>query len=234
MRAPDWTDDAAYAVLGSLDPSALAWEFLRRNSRYQEAVAQGRRVEAFGLRFPVDPELGADDAQPIWITSAAPGVSVELTPIDRSEATVQRLCERGGWSREAEDGLHLRFPNGLQALIPGAVSAMQPLAAVLPINDHFASRLHAACALRRGLLGPWSDLGLLSRARRVRLSRTLRAHDGRQEGASYRDIAKVVLGEVFEDSVRWRTSSARATAIRLCTAGRELVAGSYKRLLGGG
>lgn len=33
---PDWRSSADYAYLNELDPSELAWEFLRRNPEYQK------------------------------------------------------------------------------------------------------------------------------------------------------------------------------------------------------
>jgi hypothetical protein len=61
--APDWRSPSAYAYLDQLDPSGLAWEFLRRNPDYQRkyrtvirnpARAELSEVVAqrWGLRFP--------------------------------------------------------------------------------------------------------------------------------------------------------------------------------------
>jgi hypothetical protein len=58
----------------------------------------------------------------------------------------------------------------------------------------------------------------------------LRALDGRATAASYREIARDVLGAMVDPS-SWRTSSARDVAIRLCRAGRRLAEGGYLMLL---
>ena len=62
--ALDWRSPAAYAYLDKLNPSELAWEFLRRNSDYQRdyrAAATGATGEPefseqvalrWGLPFP--------------------------------------------------------------------------------------------------------------------------------------------------------------------------------------
>jgi hypothetical protein len=59
----------------------------------------------------------------------------------------------------------------------------------------------------------------------------LRALDGRAAEASYREVADVVLGERFEDSMSWRTSSARDVAIRLCRGAAKLMREGYLTLL---
>ena len=61
--APDWRSPSAYAYLDQLDPSGLAWEFLRRNPDYQREYRTVTRNPArtelsetiqrrWGLRFP--------------------------------------------------------------------------------------------------------------------------------------------------------------------------------------
>ena len=39
---PDWRDASAYAPLAGADPAAIAWEWLRRNARYQSCHAAWR------------------------------------------------------------------------------------------------------------------------------------------------------------------------------------------------
>jgi hypothetical protein len=83
------------------------------------------------------------------------------------------------------------------------------------------------------LKGGWARVGALSSARRARLRRTLRALDGRTGGASYRQIASMLFGEPRGSEASWRTSSLRASVIRLCASGRKLARGGYARLLSG-
>ncbi|WP_430425125.1 transcriptional regulator domain-containing protein [Phenylobacterium sp.] len=65
MPPRDWRVASDYAALGGLDPSSLAWEFLRRNPQYQTeyrlAVGGcephtpgpgGGLAPRWGLRFP--------------------------------------------------------------------------------------------------------------------------------------------------------------------------------------
>jgi hypothetical protein len=230
----DWTRDDDYAWLEALDASGLAWEALRRNLAYREAFAAGAETVRFGLRFPLDPALSAQRCDPIWRWEMAATVCVLFAPAPASGATVERLVRAAGVRRLDEDGLHLRFAGGWQAVLPPLAAPAQPLGAVLPFGRDLAVRILAARALGRGLAGRWSAAGRLSRARRRRLARALRAHDAHAAGAGYREIAEVVLREAFAGSTAWRMSSARAAAIRLCAIGRRLTRGGHLALLGRG
>jgi hypothetical protein len=233
MTAADWTRDEDYTWLEALDASGLAWEFLRRNPDYGEAFRSGRDVGSFGLCFPVDPALSAREADPLWRWEMGPAVSVLFAPAPASGATRARLERAAVFRRGAEEGLHLRFPGGWQALLPPLGEAAQPLGAVLPFGRELVTRILSARAVAGGLAGRWSAAGRLSRPRRARLARAVRALDAHAAGASYREIAGDVLGEAFAASQLWRTSSARAVAIRLRAVGLSLVRGGYARLLGG-
>lgn len=233
MAAGDTAQGAEGDGLDGLDPSALAWEMLRRNPAYREAFASGADLSDFGLQFALDPDLPASRVDPLWRPELAPAVAVRFTPVVVSAATARRLQQACVFSRSNEAGLHLRFPGGLQACLPSSIDLDQPVGAVLPLGRDLAVRILLARAMQRGLFGRWSALPRLSRARRLRLVRALRAHDLRLAGAAYREIAARLLGADFQRSMDWRTSSARATAIRLCASGRELVSGGYLALLGG-
>lgn len=67
---------------------------------------------------------------------------------------------------------------------------------------------------------------------KARLIPALQALDGRQSGASYRAIARVLYGEDRIASEFWKTSSLRDTTIRLVRRGLFLMRGGYRRLLG--
>src|SRR4030088_2833024 len=66
MPRSDWRSPAAYASVSDLDPSGLAWEFLRRNPEYRredravsEEAHSNDQTEAvacpWGMRFCVAP-----------------------------------------------------------------------------------------------------------------------------------------------------------------------------------
>ncbi|HQT72602.1 MAG TPA: DUF6499 domain-containing protein [Acidiphilium sp.] len=61
MSKEDWRSKAAYQYAEALDPSGLAWEFLRRNPDYQADFETGAPhaergtsdpARRWGLRFP--------------------------------------------------------------------------------------------------------------------------------------------------------------------------------------
>jgi hypothetical protein len=133
--------------------------------------------------------------------------------------------------RTAEDGLFLRLALGPQLILPAGADLTAPMAAILPLDEHFAVRSAAAIRLYATLKSGAPPSTRLSAERRRRFKRMLRALDGREDGASYRDIAEQVLGARIADSATWRRSSARDVAIRLCRIGARLVRGGYLALL---
>lgn len=194
------------------------------------------RVEA-GLRpvggcgFPVDPVLEAGAAPVFWRAEIAPAVVVRLAPVPGEGRHALSLVGAEAVQRIAEDGLHLRLTGGPQLVLPVGADLSSSMAAVLALDDHFPVQLAAAQRLYLGLRSGVWPAERLPPTRRSRLNRILRALDGRDAGASYRDIAEHVLGVRIAESAAWRTSSAREVAIRLCRAGARLVRGGYLALL---
>jgi hypothetical protein len=167
-----------------------------------------------------------------WTFDAAPAIVVKLAPAgsDRPAAPDPTCIALD--RRRAGDGLHLRLAGGLQVLVPSGLGPQAAIAALLPLDDRFEARAVAAArlyALLAGSAGP--RMGPISRDRRLRLRRMLRALDARAQGASYREIAEHVLGARFTDSLAWRTSPARDAAIRLWRSGLNYARGGYLALL---
>lgn len=62
----DWRHGKSYDYVDELDPASLAWEFLRRNRKYQDdykdipkqkrETASDQLTNIWGLRFPGLPE----------------------------------------------------------------------------------------------------------------------------------------------------------------------------------
>lgn len=105
-------------------------------------------------------------------------------------------------------------------------------AIIIPLDDWFVSRLAYATALWGALQkGVWRDPFEPSRARRLRLILGLRAIDGRDDGASYRDLAKALYGA---DSVpagpSWKTHDLRSRIMRLVSDANDLRASRYLSL----
>lgn len=233
----DWTRDEDYADIPQLDDGGLAWEFLRRNPDYVRDFAAGEPVGRWGLAAPADPERSALEARPLWRWDFAPSVVVRLTgspPTARDDGLVMHeLRDEAAEARLGAGGLQLRFSNGLQALVEAGTEEGERLAVVIPLDGDFLARATAARLLRSGMTGGWRRISALSAPRRARLALTARALDAREARASYREIAHGLLREPPRASLDWRTSTARAFVIRLCSVGRNLARGGYLGLLRG-
>ncbi len=107
-------------------------------------------------------------------------------------------------------------------------------AALLPFDEHFATRAAAALRVWRALVGrkPGSDPQALTTQRRSRLVLALRALDGRLEHASYRQLAEALFGPLsLRGDADWNNHDLRDRTIRLARLGLELSRGGYRRLL---
>lgn len=71
----------------------------------------------------------------------------------------------------------------------------------------------------------------MSRQKRQRARKSLRAVDGRKDGASYRMIAEVLFPAHRITLATWKSNALRETIIRLARDGFQLVAGGYRALL---
>jgi hypothetical protein len=235
MAPRDWRNPADYADLAALDLASLAWEFLRRNPQYRldyagRALGRAEALRRWGLRFALAPDREAQGAPLFWRAEIAPAHVLLLTVSPLGGLTAADLALRAAAAREAEDGLHLRFRDGVQVIVPAGTPSDAPLAGTAALDPGLGVRLTGLGALERGLAdrGPGPDpLSPQGRARAVQM---LRALDARAAGASYRDVAERVLGRAVEGG-GWRTAPARDVAIRLCRAARRLMGGGYLGLL---
>jgi hypothetical protein len=112
----------------------------------------------------------------------------------------------------------------------------QPLALVLPFDDHLPIRAAAALQLWARAFERTAKQGdplALTRQRCDRLALMLRALDGHLADASYREIAEVLFGARRLESEAWRTSSLRDQTIRLVRDGIALMRAGYRKLLRG-
>lgn len=113
----------------------------------------------------------------------------------------------------------------------------QPLAAIVPLDQDFVTRIASLLRFHRILFG--QSAGPLPRGwpltayRRTRLGLMLRALDLRLAGATYRDIA-IALGKSEADrlpATEWKTSAARSFVYRLVRDATRLMNGDYRKLL---
>jgi hypothetical protein len=111
-----------------------------------------------------------------------------------------------------------------------------PLAAVIPFDAHVPQRVEAALHLWLSLTASAPPpVAPLTAQQRRRLILMLRALDGWQQHASYREIAAVLLDPLVRSQSRreWLTSPRRAQIIRLVRDAIRRMRGGYRDLLRG-
>jgi hypothetical protein len=186
--------------------------------------------------FPFDPDERADQTPPVWLPHLAPAV-VLLAPAPeqfreaRSIVTLPQI-----FLRAAGDGEY-RVVGSPQdrtsvVLIGGATAAM-PVAAVIPLDQHFPARADAALSLWQALAKrSISAADSLTPSRRRRLMLALRALYGHLAGEAYRTIAQGLFGERRVPSgASWKTHDLRDRTIPLVRTGLNLMRGGYLELL---
>jgi hypothetical protein len=103
----------------------------------------------------------------------------------------------------------------------------------LPLDRDFEFRAAAGTRLWRGLNSRPQGAAphAISAHRRRRIALALRASDARTDGATYREIAEVLLPAQRIPERDWRTHELRDRIIRLVKTGFALVQGGYRALL---
>lgn len=103
----------------------------------------------------------------------------------------------------------------------------------LSLDRDFEFRVDASRRLCRGLTGrpQGAPLHAISAHRRRRIALALRTSDARTDGATYRDIAEVLLPAQRIPKREWATHEARDRIIRLVKTGFALVQDGYRALL---
>lgn len=232
-RPPGEGVGGGWRAFANLTVPGFAWEFLRRNPEYRsEYGSRGARIDhRWGLRFPVDPKLSADEADVFWRAEIAPGIVLPIIGEDHQAANRLQEKQIVGVPRRADDGVHFRLIAGLQLLVQRATASPGPVLVVLSLDQDFGVRVRAVEALDRAVRGRGAPKSRLTAAQRSRLARMLVALDGAERHDSYRDIARSIFGDERVDREPWRTASIRDATIRLVRSGRSLMRGGYLRLL---
>ena len=138
--------------------------------------------------------------------------------------------------RHTDDGWHvvLRISGVVHRIwLTGAPRSDVFYSLNLPLDDQFDVRALAALRLWRSLIGrtPGDDPSGLTAQRRERLIQALRALDGRNDGATYRDIAGALFGAGRIPERAWKTHDLRGRTIRLVATGYDMMRGGYRKLL---
>lgn len=159
------------------------------------------------------------------LTAAPPSLTRPLPDLSR-------LPERTAVS--ARDGRHALLGGDapLQLWRLPTCSPADLPAVVIPLDASLPARLAAALELWRRLQGEAPRPVRLPPLRRWRLAYGLLALDGRQAGASHREIARALFGsERITSRSEWKESSLRTRTMRLVADATSLMRGGYRELL---
>ncbi|HQS11073.1 MAG TPA: DUF2285 domain-containing protein [Xanthobacteraceae bacterium] len=116
-------------------------------------------------------------------------------------------------------------------LLLSGVDLTATIAALIPFDDDLPGRIEALNRLWHAHRGkPVPPDTRITRQQRGRLRLMLQACDGRNRGASYRDIAEAIFGTERVAADPWKTSPLRDRVIGLVEGGTSLIAGGYLRL----
>ena len=144
------------------------------------------------------------------------------------------------FSVDRDDGRHILWREADDEhriwILPDAPPTAS-VAAVVPFDKDVPRRLESVLRLWQRLTGcaPTPPACGLTSQQRRRLILMLRAFDGRQQHATYRELAAVLIDPDARNQSRrdWLTSSRRAQIIRIVKDGIRRVYGGYRELLRG-
>jgi hypothetical protein len=254
----DWRTPADEAEDETLQYPDIAIGYLSRNPRYradyQRALdlvekgvvdadaATADLIGRWGMSFRAAPASAFDPKQAVSKPELSPAsVVMEPAPVGFTEARPLEAHALGAVRARMTIGddthLILADPGGDHRLwIRGQPD--RPLAFMLPYGGDLKTRLAAAERLRRRLRG--ISCGppplLMTATKRHRLLTLLRAVDGRDEGASARELAVVLISQAVADysAAEWVDCRERKQIGRWMRTAFELVDHGYLRLLRGG
>ncbi|WP_343304414.1 DUF2285 domain-containing protein [Mesorhizobium retamae] len=134
-------------------------------------------------------------------------------------------------SPEGHYAVHNSAPTIQIVLRPG-LRPGSSVAALIPLDTETLGRIEALSRFWRA----WQEQTVppdtrITTQRRRRLRLMMRAADGRDNGASYREIAKAIYGEFRVASEPWKTSPLRDTVIGLVEGAVAIIGGGYLQLL---
>lgn len=198
--------------------------------------------DAGAWSYPFDPQASVADAI-LWRPELVP-VAVLLAPVPKGFDAVRIAfleAEQPQRTHNGPDGRHILIddPAGPLQLWCLETDYRQQLGVLIPLDADFRLRLAAAQRLHRRLnglpAGPLPRGWRLTAMQRRRFVLMLRALDGHLEGASYREIARVLLDAEAArwPASAWKSSAARSQVIRLVTEATAIMNGGYRKLLRG-
>jgi hypothetical protein len=239
-----WRVKEGYDYLERLPPEGLAWEFLRRNTNYQhdynlrksERGSRGRAdiANRWGLQYLVNPTESASGKPVYWSPKADPAVLVITRTPDLFEPKIQ-LDIPVSLTQKSAGGLNAAsvFDDCMfNVIFTARAKPTDPCTALLPIDEDCLGRIETLTRFWRALHDRTvpADTRLTSQQRR-RIRLMMQAFDGRDNNASYREIADAIYGASRVAADSWKTSALRDSTIALVKDGMAMVEGEYLQLL---
>jgi hypothetical protein len=171
----------------------------------------------------------------MWLPHLAPAVIV-LAPAPEEFREARSISAlRLSFQGAASDGDYLVLQDRTPVVLIAGATTATPAAALIPLDQNFPARAHAAVRLWRAVTARAVDRSAddLTTSRRRRLALVLRALDAHLAGEAYRAIAQGLFGERRVPSgSAWKTHDLRDRTIRLVRTGLHLMHGGYLELLG--
>ncbi|MBZ9928064.1 DUF2285 domain-containing protein [Mesorhizobium sp. BR1-1-4] len=171
----------------------------------------------------------------VWTEQTSPRV-LRATQIRSLVSPSHQTVKLSRLSGAAADELHILWPvsaatNNLVTDLGNGATEFNAI--VLPLDDAFESRLDAARRFWRELNGRsrGPGYGALPKQTKARHTLNLRAHDARRAGATYREIAQVLLSREPIAPRDWRDHHLRHKVRAILRRADRLVAGGYRDLL---
>jgi hypothetical protein len=192
-----------------------------------------------GWFFGANPDQSYLEQAVFWAPEVLPTI-ISVRPTLVGEAQSQVSLDLGklgkGQLRQGPDGWHaVMHLRGIEhrVWVKEAPIVSASYIVELPLDRDFEFRADAGRRLWRGLNGRPQGMPLhaLSAYRRRRLALALRALDARTDGATYREIAEVLLPVHRISGRDWATHDVRNRIIRLVKTGFALAQGGYRALL---
>lgn len=167
----------------------------------------------------------------VWLPEFAPAAFSYLAEVPDSNAdTIDLKTLNIDIVHEADGTSVARLDSG-QSLIFSTKSATSTLGILLPLDDHWHTRVAAALRLRDQILGLVPSKDFLTRQQRTRIILACRMLDARERSASYRTIARHLFGPSRVAGEPWKTSSLKAQIARLMAHGMRLTEFGYRSIL---
>ena len=248
-----WACCAAYAYVLHLDPASRAWEYLRRNPRYQRDWVHYRRSASqrvagrWGLAALVDPRLDAQQVSPAWVIGTTPPVALVRDEMHSHGKGVTDPERFSLWRMAGRKNL-FQDDGGFRLIVhSSAKTAQLRLGGQLREGDRFAYQIDgnanersawAALTRFRELIPVSAGVRAESSERPGRPdlfhARALQALDGLAMRATQREVAIALFGAKAV-ARGWQPDSALRAQIRyLIRRARTLMEGEYYSLVDGG